>query len=175
MEIRICRICQEIKDITDFYKRENNKRRTECKMCQKKRVSKWARDRYKNNPEVKKRIIKYYEDNKELRLKQIKKWAKNNPEKRRRYNVSWRWKLRMDIIKAYGGKCACCGESIPEFLTIDHIANDGNKHREKDKTMQGGGLYRWLKKNNYPKDNYQLLCCNCNFAKGHFGGCPHND
>jgi hypothetical protein len=25
----------------------------------------------------------------------------------------------------------------------------------------------------YPKDNFQLLCMNCNFAKGHRGECPH--
>lgn len=28
-------------------------------------------------------------------------------------------------------------------------------------------------KQNFPKDEYQLLCMNCNFAKGLYSGCPH--
>ena len=34
--------------------------------------------------------------------------------------VNTRTKNKERIIEAYGGKCECCGESIFEFLTIDH-------------------------------------------------------
>jgi hypothetical protein len=27
----------------------------------------------------------------------------------------------------------------------------------------------------YPKDRYQLLCHNCNMAKGFYGLCPHQE
>jgi hypothetical protein len=88
---------------------------------------------------------------------------------------------RTMMIEAYGGKCICCGETIPEFLTIDHINNDGAKQRKEirpNKVRNGGGgsgveFYRWLRKHGYPQDNYQLLCFNCNCAKGYFGQCPH--
>lgn len=104
------------------------------------------------------------------------KWARENPEKRNIIQRNWRWRRRFEVIEAYGGKCACCGESNPEFLTIDHIDGTGAEHRRqmgKGKTFAGAEFYNWLRKQGYPKDNYQLLCMNCNFAKGHFGICPH--
>ncbi len=82
--------------------------------------------------------------------------------------------IKKKIIEAYGGKCTCCGESALEFLTIDHINNDGAADRKQNNKKSGGKLYRWLIKNNFPKENYQLLCYNCNCAKGFFGYCPHN-
>ena len=78
------------------------------------------------------------------------------------------------MIEAYGGMCACCGETEPKFLSIDHINNDGYERR-KNGEQCGAALYRWLRDQGWPKDDYQLLCMNCNFAKGHFGTCPHKD
>jgi len=75
---------------------------------------------------------------------------------------------RMEILNAYGNKCACCGESNYEFLGIDHINNNGSQHRKEI----GRGLYDFLIKNNFPSE-FQILCHNCNFAKGHYGYCPH--
>lgn len=78
-------------------------------------------------------------------------------------------RLRQEVLTAYGEKCQCCGENIPEFLAIDHINNDGNKHRR-----QVRSLYIWLKQNGFPKDNFQLLCHNCNIGKYRNNGiCPH--
>lgn len=91
-------------------------------------------------------------------------------EQQRGYDLS----VKMKIIEAYGGKCVCCGENILEFLTIDHINNDGAADRKDNKHGSGGKLYRWLIKNGFPKENYQILCYNCNCAKGFFGYCPHN-
>jgi len=77
------------------------------------------------------------------------------------------------VIDAYGGRCACCGEDNPVFLSVDHINNDGNLHRKKGGGM-GSSLYKWLIKRNFPKDNFQLLCHNCNRGKHLNGGiCPH--
>jgi hypothetical protein len=81
-----------------------------------------------------------------------------------------RLKIKLEIIKEYGGKCACCEESSYQFLTIDHINNDGAEHR---KTIKASNFYSWLKNNNYPKNNFQLLCFNCNCAKHIYGTCPH--
>lgn len=39
---------------------------------------------------------------------------------------------------------------------------------------QSKNLYRWLKENNYPKDNFRLLCYNCNCARRQ-GKCPHEE
>lgn len=84
-----------------------------------------------------------------------------------KYNVPWgrenRIKIRSEMINAYGGKCVACGIDNPIVLDIDHIDNSGGVHRKNG--MWGWRLYRWLRKNGYPKDNYQLLCKNCNWIK----------
>ena len=69
-------------------------------------------------------------------------------------------------------ECACCGIKELEFLSIDHINGNGNKHRSSIKTRSGWTFYLWLKKNGFPS-GYQVLCHNCNQAKGNFGNCPH--
>lgn len=84
-----------------------------------------------------------------------------------------RAKLKLDMLNAFGGKCQCCGEDHPYFLTLDHIQNYGHRvQREVDfKTTQQ--IYRQARKEGWPKDKYQLLCMNCNSAKGFYGECPH--
>lgn len=84
-----------------------------------------------------------------------------------------RWRRRIEIINQYGGICACCGESELLFLTLDHIDNNGAEHR-KEIGQSSDKLHRWIVKNNYP-DSIQVLCYNCNMAKGHFGQCPHKE
>jgi hypothetical protein len=78
------------------------------------------------------------------------------------------------VFKHYGSKCACCGEKEPNFLTIDHINNDGNKERwPSGVRITGWLLYSRIVKENYPT-TYQILCMNCNFGKRMNGGiCPH--
>ena len=99
-------------------------------------------------------------------------YAKRNPKiialGRKRYNV----KQRNKVLEYYGNYCHCCGENEIKFLSIDHINGGGTKHR---KQIGGGGtsLYLWLIKNNFPI-GFQILCYNCNMAKGLYGKCPHN-
>lgn len=66
--------------------------------------------------------------------------------------------------------CNCCGEFRIEFLTIDHIYNDGAKHRKEMKSS----IFHWLIKNDFPQ-GFQVLCMNCNFSKGIHGYCPHEE
>lgn len=87
--------------------------------------------------------------------------------------VDQRRQIRAETLSAYGNRCVCCGESTPEFLSIDHVYNDGTKHRKSIKRNAGWVFYKWLKDNGYPQDRYQILCFNCNLAKAFFGGCPH--
>jgi predicted restriction endonuclease len=90
-------------------------------------------------------------------------------EQRLAYSFAKNKALRLEVLAHYGGKCACCGESVPEFLAIDHINGGGCQHR---KEIPGGNVCAWLKKNNYP-EGFQVLCHNCNMAKGFYGHCPH--
>lgn len=82
-----------------------------------------------------------------------------------------RRRRRIETIGHYGGQCKCCGESNWAFLEFDHINNDGNLHH-KETGHRPDKLVAWLIANNYP-DTIQLLCSNCNKAKGLYGTCPH--
>tara|TARA_B100000470_G_C19765116_1_gene380266 strand:- start:687 stop:1352 length:666 start_codon:yes stop_codon:yes gene_type:complete len=69
-------------------------------------------------------------------------------------------------------QCCCCGEKEIEFLSIDHKFNNGAEHRKKVCTSN---ILNWIIKNNYPP-LFQIMCMNCNFAKGKKGNngiCPH--
>lgn len=83
-------------------------------------------------------------------------------------------KLKLECFKHYGNECACCGESMIQFLTIEHEQGNGNKHRKQlfKHNVGGAHMYRWLKKNNFPQ-GYSILCMNCNWAKRYGNECPH--
>ena len=82
-------------------------------------------------------------------------------------------RIKAEIIREYGGKCECCGETTAQFLAIDHIYGGGKEHRAKVKASGGWSFYRWLKRHGFPKDDFRLLCHNCNHSRGVFGFCPH--
>ena len=71
------------------------------------------------------------------------------------------WKLKLEIIRVYGGKCELCGETTPEFLTIDHVHGGGSKHHK----QLSINIYSWLKKQGWPKLDCRLLCMNCNCGR----------
>lgn len=79
---------------------------------------------------------------------------------------------RQAVLTHYGGKCNCCGIDTYEFLSIDHINGGGYRHRKEIGNF-GRNFFKWLIKNEYP-EGYQVLCHNCNLAKGFYGVCPHN-
>jgi hypothetical protein len=80
-------------------------------------------------------------------------------------------RLKCEVVAAYGGVCACCGEAEIVFLTIDHINGDGARHR-REIGLGGYRFYGWLKRNHFP-EGFQVLCYNCNCAKSTQAYCPH--
>lgn len=99
------------------------------------------------------------------------RWQKTH-DNNGRVRVYWQ-RQRQEVLDAYGRECACCGEDIEEFLSIDHMDGSGAAHR-KELGMKGGGqFYGWLRREGFP-EGFQTLCMNCNHAKGHYGKCPHN-
>jgi predicted Holliday junction resolvase-like endonuclease len=141
----------------------------------------------KNNPEKDREIKKrYYQKNREKILQREKKYRDANKEKIKEILKRWyqknkdavsqkRLQLKVKVLIHYSGnppKCACCGETIIEFLTIDHIKGGGNKHKKSLNLSMGYSFYYWLVKNGYP-EGYQVLCMNCNWGKRNSGVCPH--
>lgn len=80
------------------------------------------------------------------------------------------------VFDHYGRACACCGETIYQFLTIDHINNDGSSDLNgKGNKVTGIHLYNKIVREGF-KNTYQVLCMNCNFGKRMNSGiCPHFD
>jgi hypothetical protein len=118
---------------------------------------------YNNLPEVRERYKKY--------MKVYCSTPKYKESERQRSKKRYTEDKKI-ILEHYGGnppKCACCGESRYEFLSIDHINGGGRQHR---KTVHARSFYLWLIKNNFPEE-YRILCFNCNCARGFFGYCPH--
>lgn len=79
-------------------------------------------------------------------------------------------KRRMDLLEELGGSCACCGESTYEFLQFDHVEGDGADHRRfvGHKAISTSLIRKW------GIEKFQILCANCNFAKGSGTSCPHS-
>lgn len=92
----------------------------------------------------------------------------------RRYNYEKYRRLRSEVFAHYGTACACCGESEEEFLTLDHIANDGALERK----VQGNSSLYWRVRKAFNATGtwpigLQTLCYNCNCSKGKLGVCAH--
>jgi hypothetical protein len=84
-----------------------------------------------------------------------------------------RKEIKAKVIEAYGGRCVCCGESEPAFLTLDHTNNDGSEHRKK---MSQTSIYREVIRDGFPKDKFQQRSWNCNCGRQINGGvCPHKN
>jgi hypothetical protein len=118
----------------------------------------------------------YYAIHKEHLIQRGREYKLKNKEYWSLHEKEYRISCKRRVFDHYGNKCACCGESTYEFLTIDHVNNDGAKHRRelgKGRYSYGGNMASWLIKNNFPK-GFQILCFNCNCAKGLYGKCPHN-
>jgi len=93
---------------------------------------------------------------------------------RREYQKDRHIELRKKVFEVYGGAvCTCCGETIFEFLTIDHLEGTGAEHRREDRGARD--LCAWIVSRGFPP-GFQVLCMNCNAAKGRHnsgGKCPH--
>ena len=127
----------------------------------------------------------YYQAHREKILQDQKRWREKNRKrflatvrqysrthrKEMNENVRHRRKrLREEFLTAYGGRCTCCGETVPEFLTLEHKNGDGKAHR----AAHGGmGVIYDLKNRGWPKNGYTILCRNCNYAVRDGKICPH--
>ena len=102
-----------------------------------------------------------------------KKYQKDNGKRMNQNSRYYNEDLRFEVCLTYSKRhsnsdipcCRCCGENTDvRFLAIDHI--QGKKNLPKSEAKLGGDkLILFLRKNNFP-DGYQVLCHNCNAAKG---------
>ncbi len=158
----------------------------ELKQNRRDSYNKWNRKNLEINRE-KRKIYNLKPEN----IAKREEYARTHKSQQLQRQKKYKNKLRMSALIHYSKSisnadiptCACCGEnSFIDFLCIDHIK--GKKVMENDDELVKLGyksewlthkLMLWLKNTNYPA-GFQVLCQNCNFAKGMVKNnytCPH--
>lgn len=128
---------------------------------------------YKSRAEKKKEWQRQYRiTHREERAASLKNWYQRHKEEQQDRAKKAQRELRLKVIMHYGGRCAFCGDSNINHLSIDHINNDGAEHRRKlfgeGRSASGSKMYRWLASNNFP-EGFQVLCHTHNSEKGFYG------
>ena len=149
------------------------------------------RKEYSQTPEYRKRANKHAKEyNARPEVKAMYWEIRNTPESLANAKND-RNTNRLKILKYYSKRlsnsnipcCNCCGENFHvDFLALDHIAGKRQMDLEPElkklkysSKLKGMNLHRWIIRNNFP-DGFQILCTNCNFAKGMKNNnniCPH--
>lgn len=154
VEVKTCKTCRASLPTDCFWSRGRKEGglHFECKACSGVRARVW-------------RATNVERERKNGRERYLRNRERHDEMGRR-----WRVKVKAEVIAAYGGACACCGESHSIMLNVDHVHGDGAKERKE--IGRGMALYQKLRREGFPSDRYRLLCFNCNFAEAN-GGCPH--
>ena len=101
-----CRICKQIRPISDFYfRKDNGKLRTECKKCHKEKVKQWE---LRHPSERRRNAMNYFNNHKEKCLEYCrtnKEWISKRQKMARRNNPSWEMYRRI--------RCKSKQENIP--------------------------------------------------------------
>lgn len=162
-----CSKCLVVKDLTEYYTRENGKARNECKSCWIKKTSSrnkeikedrrvYLRDWYKRNIEKEQqRSRNWRQNNKEKRKEVVRQYALSNKEKVLQNTRNRRAKIKgnkgriyaedwIALKEKYGNKCLKCGTK--NKIEMDHVI-----------PIALGGLH--------VIENVQPLCRNCNAQK----------
>lgn len=103
----------------------------------------------------------YYRKNRKKRKEYAVAYRRSNRAKLTRYEVERCHKDKLLVLTRYGKrrKLCCrwhdCGIRDLDMLTLDHINNNGARHREQ--IGMGSKMYRWIIKHNFPT-GFQTLC-----------------
>lgn len=132
----------------------------------------------RNRDKVLARVKQWQADNHErfkTGQKQYRETHRDQEKERGRQKRERQWRR---VLTAYGEVCACCGESEPTFLTLDHINGARPEHSTLQPVKNRNRASRttiltWLERENWPS-GFQILCWNCNLATKEVGKlCPH--
>jgi hypothetical protein len=162
METKKCRDCGLEKSVEDFYRHKTGRDAggyvSYCKQC----CSRRYKQRYGpgSRTDEQRRYRQSLPEEEKERRRVLHREVTNRATRR----------LKLEVIKTYGGACSICGQSQLEFLTLDHSFGDGGVIR---KELKGNSVYKDLKKRGYPKDEgIRVLCWNCNCSLGLYGYVP---
>lgn len=144
-----CCTCKKQKKKDEFHKNNSSKDGYHwvCKLCHNKK----QRGLYKNNPELRARVLATSKKN-------YHKNIEHHHKQKREYYVS----KYTEIFRLLGEVCVRCGEDDKRVLHIDHIHGGGGKHRKRQNYSWWRYCADVLSSIKQNKKEYQLLCANCN-------------
>lgn len=150
-DTKTCPSCGSKKELSQFYKDKIKDREasTYCKVCTKKINT---RNYAIHHEKRRTRAQIYFQRTKRARVE------KRNQQHR---------DMRSKFLFVYGGRCSCCGERRSEFLTVEHVNGQKKIKKETSYSAYSNAIKE------YPSKNYDILCVNCNHARGRYGVCPH--
>jgi|ERR1700685_144762 len=93
-----------------------------------------------------------------------REWKKRHPEYPA---LAWR-RQKERVFAMYGSVCARCGFSDKRALQLDHVQDDGHKHRRtrRDGRRTTDCRRAWTDASrSYQPNKFQILCANCNWIK----------
>lgn len=97
--------------------------------------------------------------------KRRKEMAPENPTEEQQRKAAKVQELKVECLNHYGGLVCPCGENDLVLLTLDHVNDDGAKHR-REVGARGFGFYVHLRKHGFPNDPpLRVLCIKCQFRK----------
>ncbi len=165
---KVCTCCGAEKPLAEFSPsgKGGRYRQSWCKECFRAHA---VKKHWENPEESRKKIRESHARNGEALKVYEKEHAIEHRVRNNRYMKKYRQKMREAILRAYGHRCACCGETEEAFLTLEHVNGDGASHRKLRGTNR---VYADVVAEGFP-DKYTLLCWNCNCAKRFGGKCPH--
>lgn len=178
---RICKRCLTLKPIVDFPLQNTTRKgmtwksyRHTCKVCESKRGVTKQKENFAKG-------LCYCGRSRSAESKSFCQVClfnrrKNAPKylpRKRQQSLEGRLALKKEVFAHYGNACACCEETTFEFFEMDHEGGWGKAHRQINGAKFGGNaLYRWIKRNNFPK-GFRVLCGSCHSAISYWGYCPH--
>ena len=151
-------------------------------------VSPYRGSRVKRSAEGKRADKREYRANNREQIKEYnREWQASNRERikasRRDYEArnqeritSYQHKRRTDdnreLLELLGNECKCCGEAYLPALAVDHVNGDGAEHKKELRYNPSHSYFLKHLKAGTLKRPIQLLCHNCNIAKGTDLTCP---
>ena len=88
-----------------------------------------------------------------------------NPTHLQQVRAKYARSIKVECLEHYGGLQCSCGEGDDDVLTLDHVNDDGARHREETGT-RGQNFYHMLRKSGFPNDPpLQVMCLNCQIKK----------
>ena len=161
----VCYKCKQTKNVDAFSLSWRRRKTGRCRDCE----LQYLHEKRARNPEQY-RLYSLKNNRRRRAIPEVR--AKMNASVNRRHH-----ELKAAAFHMLGDMCACCGETHPAFLQIDHINNDGAEHRKSLGISRGNTvmpLYREVRDGKI--DGLQLLCANCNWGKARNQGvCPHQE